>query len=227
MKCDRFPLFNSTSLTHLELVALTLPNMVIQPSLLILPNLNTILIYQEKDAQWFHVTPIVFLILNGLQHLYSYQFVNIPLLEKLQLGRFFTDFTFEINALTGLDALEHLYIQQTHTPTNFDFPTNEIFPSLTHFHSANNAITTLDQSFFERQKALSVINASSGNPFHYDCKMAWLNHVSTNLGWTVLGGCDTPASLYGNSITDSSNYLNCPNNQSYHCFNDTFLSPGD
>ena len=124
-----------------------------------------------------------------------------------------------------MDALEHLYIQQTHTPTNFDFPTNEIFPSLTYFHSANNAITTLDQSFFERQKALSVINASSGNPFHCDCKMAWLNHVSTNLGWTVLGGCDTPASLYGNSITGSSNYLNCPNNQSYHCFNDTFVCP--
>ena len=48
MKFDCFPLFNSTSLTHLELVALTLPNMVIQPSLLILPNLNTILFIKKK-----------------------------------------------------------------------------------------------------------------------------------------------------------------------------------
>ena len=42
---------------------------------------------------------------------------------------------------------------------------------------------------------------------------------------TLLGTCATPASLYGNSIANSSNYLSCPKNQSYHCFNDTFICP--
>ena len=89
----------------------------------------------------------------------------------------------------------------------------------------NSATTTLYQTFFGRQKALNIIDATTDNPFHCDCRMAWLTHVTSELGWTVIGTCTTLASLYGNSIVDSSNYLSCPQNQSYHCFNDTFICP--
>ena len=228
---DRFPLFNSTSLTFIHLRYLTLPNIVtIQPSMLIVPNLYYIELYQTEDTQWYHVIPssfdntsINFLILYGLQHLYSYQFANNPLLKVLYLFDFFTNFTFEKNALSGMDTLIRFDIKNSQT--NIDFLINYTFPSLTHLYLRDTATTTLHQTFFERQKALNIIYANTGNQLHCDCRMAWLSHVATELGWTVLGTCTTPASLSGNSIADSSNYLSCPNNQSYHCFNDTFICP--
>ena len=228
---DRFPLFNSTSLTTLVLPYLTLPNVVtIQPLMLFLPNLYSIYLSQTEVKQWFHVIPSSFnntsvsvLHLSGLQHLYSYQFSNNPLLARLNLLDFYTNFTFEENSLSGMDALTHLYIR--YSQTNIDFITNSTFPSLTHFYLFDTATTTLYQTFFERQKALGVIDANTGNQLHCDCRMAWLSHVTSELGWTVIGTCTTPASLYGRSIADSSNYLSCPNNQSYHCFNNTFICP--
>ena len=231
VRFDRFPLFNSTSLIQLNLTYLTIPNIVtIQPSMLFLPNLYYIVLRQTEDAQWYHVIPSSFdntsvsaLSLSGLQHLYSYQFANNPLLTELNLLDFPTNFTFEENALSGLDALNLLYIKNSQT--DIDFLINITFPSLTHLYLRDTATTTLHQTFFERQKALSRIDANNGNPFHCDCRMAWLSHVATELSWTVIGTCATPASLSGNSITDSSNYLSCPNNQSYHCFNDTFICP--
>ena len=231
VRFDRFPLFNSTSLTTLNLVYLKLPNIVtIQPSMLIAPNLYYIRLYQREDAQWYHVIPSSFddtfvstLILIALQHLYSYQFANNPLLTQLSLYSFPTDFTFEENALSGMDALIYLQIQNSRT--NIDFLINSTFPSLTQLYLRDTETTTLYQTFFERQKALSRIDANTVNPFHCDCRMAWLSHVSNELGWTVIGTCATPASLSGNSIADSSNYLSCPSNQSYHCFNDTFICP--
>ena len=227
----RFPLFNSTSLTELFLIYLTLPNVVIiQPSMLFLPNLEYIRLFQTEDEQYFHLIPSSFdntsintLFLIGVQHLYSYQFSSMPLLKRLDLYHFPTNFTFEENALSGMDALNNLVIRSS--PTNIDFLTNSTFPSLTVLTLLDTATTTLHQTFFERQKALSGIYATYGNQFHCDCRMAWLSHVTTELGWTVLGTCATPASLSGNSIADSSNYLSCPNNQSYHCFNDTFICP--
>ena len=231
VRFDRFPLFDSTSLIQLNLVRLTLPNIVtIQPSILFLPNLDIIELSQREDTQWYHIIPSSFdntsvstIFLYVLQHLYSYQFANNPLLTRLYLYNFPTNFTFEENALSGMDALNYLNIQNSQT--NIDFIIDSTFPSLTHLYLRDTATTTLHQTFFERQKALSRIEANTGNPFHCDCKMAWLSHVATVLGWTVIGTCATPASLSGNSITDSSNYLSCPNNQSYHCFNDTFICP--
>ena len=228
---DRYPIFNSTSLTELYLYFLTLPNIAtIQPSMLIAPNLYSIELYQTEDAQWYHVIPSSFdntsvssLSLYALQHLYSYQFANNPLLTELNLLDFPTNFTFEENALSGMDALTRLEINNS--PTNIDFITSSTFPSLTQLYVYNTATTTLHQTFFERQKALNRIDANTGNQLHCDCRMAWLSHVTTELGWTVIGTCATPASLSGNSIADSSNYLSCPNNQSYHCFNDTFICP--
>ena len=231
MRFDRFPIFNSTSLTELYLDYLTLPNVAtIQPSMLFLPNLDYIRLSQTEDAQWYHLIPSSFdntsvstIFLYVVQHLYSYQFANNPLLEQLYLHNFPTNFTFEENALSGMDALNHLQIQNS--PTNIDFLTNSTFPSLRQLYLRDTATTTLYQTFFERQKALNIISANTGNQFHCDCRMAWLSHVSTELGWTVIGTCTTPASLSGNSISDSSNYLSCPQNQSYQCFNDTFICP--
>ena len=231
VRFDRFPLFNSTSLISLYLLYLTLPNVVtIQPPMLFLPNLDFIELYQTEFQEWFQLIPSSFdntsvstLFLSGLQHLYSYQFANIPLLTRLYLLDFYTDFTFEENVLSGLDTLTYLDIR--YSQTNIDFLINDTFPSLTKLYLFYTATTTLYQTFFERQKALSIIDATYVNQFHCDCKMAWLSHVTTELGWTVLGTCATPASLSGNSITDSTNYLSCPNNQSYHCFNDTIICP--
>ena len=116
---DRFPYLNSTSLIQLDLNLLTLPDVVtILPSMLMLPNLDIhVLGFQQlQAAQWCHLIPssfdntrIYFLFLRGIQHLYSYQFANLTLLRRLQLSAFFTDFTFEDNALSGLDGLTHLY----------------------------------------------------------------------------------------------------------------------
>ena len=228
---DRFPLFNSTSLTELYLYDLTLPNIVtIQPSMLFLPNLYSTDLRQREDAQWYHLIPSSFdntsvsaLVLYVLQHLYSYQFANNPLLMYFFLYDFYTNFTFEENAFSGMDALNLLHIQNSQT--NIDFIIDSTFPSLTQLYLRDTETTTLHQTFFERQKALNRIDANTVNPFHCDCKMAWLSHVANELGWTVIGTCATPASLSGNSIADSSNYLSCPNNQSYHCFNDTFICP--
>ena len=231
MRFDRSPIFNSTSLTTLFLTYLTLPNVaIIQPSMLFAPNLDYIILSQTEDTQWYHLIPSSFdntsvssLSLSGLQHLYSYQFANNPLLTRLYLSNFPTNFTFEENALSGLDALTRLGIKNS--PTNIDFLINDTFPSLTHLDVFLTATTTLDQTFFERQKALIVIDTHTDNQFHCDCRMAWVTHVTNELGWRVTGRCATPGSLSGNSITDSSNYLSCPQNQSYHCFNDTFICP--
>ena len=231
IRLDRFPVFNSTGLTELNLYSLTLPNIVtIQPSMLILPNLYLIYLYQTEDAQWYHVIPSSFdntsvsiLYLSGFQHLYSYQFSNNPLLQQLYLYNFYTNFTFEENAFSGMDALNLLFIKNSQT--NIDFIINYTFSSLTQLYLFDTETTTLHQTFFERQKALNIIYANTVNQFHCDCRMAWLSHVTTELGWTVIGTCATPASLSGNSIADSSNYLSCPNNKSYHCFNDTFICP--
>ena len=227
---DRFPYFNTTGITNLNLYSLILPNIVtIQPSMLILPNLYQITWEQSEDAQWFNLIPSSFdnaplsiVNLNGLQHLYSYQFANIPSMNQLYLLNTFTNFTFEDNALAGLDTITYLEIRQIQT--NLDFITKETFPSLRLIDIHSTSITTLDQAFFERQKEIETVYAS-GNQFHCGCGMAWVSYVTTNLTWTVSGTCNTPASLNGNFISDSSNYINCPNNQSYHCFNDSFICP--
>ena len=227
---DRFPYLNSTSLTHLKLYYLTLPNVVtIQPSMLILPNLARLVWSQFEDAQWYHVIPSSFdntrislLYLGGIQHLYSYQFANLTRLKYLYLLRFFTNFTFENNSLSGLDGLTHLYIG--YVQTIFDLVSKYTFPSLILFDLYSSTVTTLEQRFFERQKQLSTIYGDH-NPFHCGCEMAWLSHVANILGWSVSGTCETPSVLNGNYIADSSIYINCPNSQSYLCFNDKFICP--
>ena len=228
---DRFPYLNSTSLTGLYLYYLALPNVVtILPSMLILPSLDELKLYQFEEAQWYHVIPssfdnipISYLYLEGIQHLYSYQFANLTSLRYLYLLRFFTNFAFEDNSLSGLDGLTELYIW--YLQTNFDLVSQETFPSLIRFDLSSSPITTLEQRFFERQKQLTIIFAYFSNPFHCGCEMAWVSFVANNLGWSVNGTCETPSGLNGNSISNSSNYINCPKNQSYHCFNDTFICP--
>ena len=227
---NRFPYLNSTSLTRLYLNYLTLPNVVtILPSMLILPNLDRLTLWQLEEAQWYHVIPssfdhtrIDYLTLRGIQHLYSYQFSNLTRLRTLTLREFFTNFTFEANALSGLDGLTSLYTYNLQT--NLDLLSQETFPSLIRFDLRYSTVTTLEQRFFERQKQLTTIDGDY-NPFHCGCEMAWVSHVTTNLGWSVSGTCETPSGLNGNSISNSSNYINCPNNQSFHCFNDTFICP--
>ena len=143
-------------------------------------------------------------------------------LTTLYIWGFFTNFTFEDNALSGLDELTYLYIW--YLQTNLDLFSRETFPSLIRFDLSYSQFTTLEQAFFQRQKNLYSITAYS-TPFHCDCKMAWINYAVSDLNWSIYGICDTPSLLNGNSIVDSSNYFNCPSNQSYHCFSNTFICP--
>ena len=227
---DSFPYLNSTSLTHLYLQYITLPNVVtILPSMLILPNLVWLTLSQYEDAQWYHVIPssldntrISVLYLVGIQHLYSYQFANLTRLRNLHLWRFFTDFTFEDNSLSGLDGLQLFIVR--YLQTNLDLVSQETFPNLVRFGLRDSSVTTLEQRFLERQKQLTTIEGDS-TTFHCGCEMAWVSHVANNLGWSVSGTCETPSAMNENSISNSSNYINCPNNQSFHCFNDTLICP--
>ena len=163
---DGFPYFNHTSLTQLNMYYLTLPYRVTtQPSMLILPSLISLQMAQLEDAQWFHLIPSSFdnvikleiLHLTGLHKLYSYQFANLPSLTQLYLYNFFTIFTFELNALAGLDGLAKLFIYKLET--NINFVTKETFPSLKQLDLRNTLINTLDQSFFERQKQIETVYA--------------------------------------------------------------------
>ena len=157
IRFDSFPVFNSTSLTTLYLRSLTLPNVAtILPSMLIAPNLYFIDLRQTEVKQWYHLIPSSFdntsissFYLSGFQHIYSYQFANNPLLMYLYLYKFPTDFTFDENALSGMDALTRLDIRNS--PTNIDFLTNYTFPILTQLYLSNTETTTLYQTFFERQ----------------------------------------------------------------------------
>ena len=79
-----------------------------------------------------------------------------------------------------MDALNLLDINNS--PTNIDFIINSTFPSLTQLYLRDTATTTLHQTFFERQKALNIIYANTGNQLHCDCRMAWLTHVASELG---------------------------------------------
>ena len=129
---DRFPYFNHTSLNTVY-ITLTKSNLTtIQPSMLILPNVNQIQFQQTEADQWYNIT----------------------------------------------------------TNTFDNAPANSI-----------NLIL-----------------------LHCGCEVAWIPYVTTTLGWPITGTCGTPVSYNGNSIDDSSNYINCTV-QSYHCLNDTFVCP--
>ena len=129
-------------------------------------------------------------------------FANLTRLRHLELWRFFTNFTFEDNSLSGLDGLTELYTSSLQTI--FDLLSKETFPSLILLNLRYSSVTTLEQRFFEKQKELSTV-IGLDNPFHCGCEMAWVGHVATNLGWSVSGTCDTPSGLNGNSIFNSSN----------------------
>ena len=222
-------LSNYTRITEMNLYYIKLPKVAtILPSMLGLPNLSMLSLYQTEGAQWYNLIPesfvntrIDYLYLRGLGYFYSYQFANLTHLTTLYLSTFFNYFTFEVNALAGLDKLTYLAIE--YLETNLQFVTSETFLNLTHFSLRYTSITTLDQAFFERQKMLISIDARD-NPFHCGCEMAWVSYAATNLGWEINGTCNTPASLNGNSISNSFNYISCPT-QSYHCFNDGLICP--
>ena len=218
--------FQATDLSQINLKYLTLPlEVTILPSLWTqTPDLSDLTLEQTEDSVWYNLNTnsfdnveYGFLSLNGIQNLYYNQFASVIGVTALNLSGFFSDFTFDENALAGVDGVKELYIYQL---PNFDLLEKQTFPNLRVFVTDS---VTLPQEFFESQKALSTIIAII-NPFHCDCEMAWLSYVSNELGWSVTGTCETPASLNGNSIADSSNYISC-SAQSYHCFNDTFICP--
>ena len=221
--------FPATEVWSISYWHLTLPQEeTILPSLWALtPKFRRILLIQTEEKKWYNLSPdsfdnmeLHYISLNGIQHLYTNQFASATGLTQMILEGFFSDFTSDENALAGLNELKQLTINQL---PSFDLLAGQIFPSLGEFTLQVTNLVTLPQDFFKRQKALTKLTVA-GNPFRCDCEMAWLSYVSNELGWTVTGTCNTPASLNGKSIADSSHYIGCPN-QSYHCLNDTFICP--
>ena len=220
--------FPATELSSISYIDLTLPQEVtLLPSLWALtPKFKEIRLIQA-EKKWYNLSPDSFddaernyIDLFGIQHLYANQFASATGLTELILQGFSSDFTFDENALSGLNELERLAIPQL---PSFDLLAEQTFPKMTEFTLLFTNLVTLPQEFFERQKALTKLTVLI-NPFHCDCEMAWLSYVSNELGWSVIGTCETPASLNRKSITNSSNYISC-SAQSYHCFNDTFICP--
>ncbi|KAI6647127.1 Tyrosine kinase receptor Cad96Ca [Oopsacas minuta] len=130
-------------------------------------------------------------------------------LYNIQLNAIFGE-----NVFTGLYELTSLDLSYSDT---IDFLLNYTFPKLETLIVLYGELQTLDQKFFEKQKSLNTIDAR-GNPFNCDCDMSWTNHVTDNLGWTIIGTCTN-----GNSISNSSNYLFC-NQSSFNCFTVTCSS---
>ena len=222
--------FPAKELWRISYWHLTLPQEeTILPSLWALtPKFKQIILKQTEGKKWYNLSSDSFdyvernfISLNGIQHLYTNQFASVTGLTQMILDGYFSDFTFDENALAGLNELKQLTFYQL---SSFDLLAGQIFPIMSELTLQYGTFGTLPQEFFERQKALTTLSVLY-NRFHCDCEMAWLIYVSNELGWTVMGTCEAPASLYGKSITDSSNYICCPNNQSYHCFNDTFICP--
>ena len=93
-KFDRFPYLVSASLRDLRLHYLILPSVVtILPSMLILPNLIRLELYQKEGKQCYNVIPssfdntvLYYLYFEGVQHLHSYHFANLKRLTVLSFG---------------------------------------------------------------------------------------------------------------------------------------------
>ena len=95
---DRFPYLNSTSIAQMAYYYIKLPNVVtILPSMLLLPHLDLLTLYQREDAQWYNLIPssldntrVHRLYLKGLQQLYSNQFAILTDLTRLNISDSFT-----------------------------------------------------------------------------------------------------------------------------------------
>ena len=223
LRMEGFPLFYS-NVGEMRLDGLIIPYVVtIRPSIFDLPGLTELDLEQTADREWFQLADdsfdsalgIIELQLYSLRHFRANQFVKLTNLTELSLRVDYPYTTIDANAFAGLSTITFLRIVDS---LNIDFILSYTFPNLISIRILDDGLTTLDQEFFQRQKALTRIDART-NPFNCSCEMAWVNHVRDNLGWSAGGSCSN-----GNSIGDSSNYVNCTLT-SYLCFNSTFLCP--
>ena len=190
-----------------------------------MPGLTELDLAQSADEEWFRLADdsfdnalsIVELEMYGLRHFRANQFVRLVNLTELSLRVDYPNTTFETDAFAGLNTMTFLRIVSS---PNIDFIYSYTFPNLESIRMLSDELTTLDQDFFQRQKALTTLDADF-NPFNCTCEMAWVSHVADNLGWRVDGTCSN-----GNDIQDSSNYVNCTVS-SYLCFNSTYICPSD
>ena len=225
VRMDGFPLFYS-NLEEMRLNNLTLPSVVtIQSSIFNLPGLTELDLAQSADEEWFRLADdsfdnalsIVELEMYGLRHFRANQFVRLVNLTELSLRVDYPNTTFETDAFAGLNTMTFLRIVSS---PNVDFIYSYTFPNLESIRMRTDGLTTLDQDFFQRQKALTTLDVDV-NPFNCYCDMAWVSHVADNLGWRVDGTCSD-----GNLIKDSSNYVKC-RESSFLCFNSTYICPSD
>ncbi|KAI6658140.1 Tyrosine kinase receptor Cad96Ca [Oopsacas minuta] len=198
MTINGFPMFNSTGLTNVDISGLKLPSLItIDSSMLNLPQLTFLRL--TSNIEWYKFA--------------ENAFENAISIERIELiGSGLQEFP--RNLLANITTLRTLRVWNSDT---IDFLLNYTFPKLEILEVRYDELQTLDQKFFEKQKSLNNLDARN-NPFNCDCDISWTNHVTDNLGWTILGTCTN-----GNSISDSSNYLNC-NQSSFNCFTVTCSS---
>ena len=184
---DGFPLFYS-NIEEIRLNNLMLPSVVtIQSSIFNLPGLTELDLAQSADEEWFRLADdsfdntlsIVELEMYGLRHFRANQFVRLVNLTELSLRVDYPNTTFDENAFAGLNTMTFLVIYDS---SNVDFVLSYTFPKLESLLIIGNSeLTTLNQTFFQRQKALTRLYVFS-NPFNCYCEMAWVSHVADNLG---------------------------------------------
>ena len=83
--------------------------------------------------------------------------------------------------------------------------------------------STLDSFLFQQLNSLTYLSLFS-NPIVCNCNLEWIPKLEQQ-GVTIVGTCSFPISAQGTSITNSSLYTNCPQTESYKCFDRSITCP--
>ena len=218
-----------TALTKIRLANIVISDYVNTLSPLV--RLKSLTMYNcgVSDLSFLKQTPVLFgvtyisFISNEIESFPADTFQNYTQLERLDMGynsiskinRFYSK---SINLL-------NLYLNQI---THVSEDAFRDIPLLTHIDLSNNAITRLSSRTFEHLHQIKDIYIHN-NPLHCDCNLKWFYNVTQEYGiqfhryYTPL--CATPPQHKWISALDSSLYTDCPEEQSYHCFNRTISCP--
>ena len=85
--------------------------------------------------------------------------------------------------------------------------------------------STLDPFLFQQLNSLTYLSLFY-NPIVCNCNLEWIPKLAQK-GVAIVGTCSFPISARGSSFTDSSLYTNCPQTDSYKCFNRYITCPNN
>ena len=182
---------------------------------------------RETNEHWYSLNSDTFDLFPNITYLYigqfqdrifTNQFIQLTKLATLQAALTVST-TIEYDAFAGLDSLTSLTFQNT---INLERLNDTTFLSLVAMRFISCGLTSLDSRFFQQQPQLQMISAFGANPFHCDCELQWTSIASQMYNLMIIGNCDTPSTVNGQPITTSSIYQSCVQNESFHCFNQSF-----